>query len=81
MQADQTVPQIAEILAELAEVDPTTVTADSHLKDDFDVDSLLMVEITVAVEERFGLTIADEAAAEFHTVGDIASYVGEQAAA
>lgn len=81
MNTSHAVTEISEILTDLADVDPAAVTADAELNADLGVDSLLMVEVTVTVEERFGITIPDEIAAEFTTVGDIATFATQAAAA
>ncbi|WP_235608807.1 acyl carrier protein, partial [Frankia casuarinae] len=43
---------LAVILEEVAGVDPADVTADKTFIDDLDVDSLSMVEVVVAAEEK-----------------------------
>ena len=43
--------------------------------DDLDVDSLSMVEVVVAAEERFGVKIPDDQVQNLKTVGDAVSYI------
>ena len=66
---------LAEILEEVAGVDPAGVSPDKSLVDDLDVDSLSMVEIAVQVEDRFGVTIPDDELTGFKTVGDAVTYL------
>jgi acyl carrier protein len=49
--ADNILEQLAEILQEVADVDPADVTPEKSFVDDLDVDSLSMVEVAMAVEE------------------------------
>jgi len=66
---------MAEILNEVADVAPEDVTADKSFTDDLDVDSLSMVEVAMAAEEKFGVKIPDEELPKLKTVGDAVSYI------
>ena len=66
---------LADILEEVAGVLPGDVTEDKSFTDDLDVDSLSMVEIALAAEERFGVKIPDEELSNLRTVGDAVSYI------
>ena len=76
MPDDATITQaLAEILEEVAGVSPADVTADKSFVDDLDVDSLSMVEVAMAVEEKFNAKIPDDKLSELKTVGDAVNYV------
>lgn len=66
---------LAELLGDVAGVDPKEVTADKKFIDDLDLDSLSMVELAVAVEEKFGVRIPEQEASELVTVSDMAAYL------
>ena len=66
---------LAEILNEVAEVAPDDVTDDKSFTDDLDVDSLSMVEVAMAAEEKFGVKIPDEELPKLRTVGDAVKYI------
>ncbi|MBX6387913.1 MAG: acyl carrier protein [Frankia sp.] len=66
---------LAEILEEVAGVDPAAVTPEKTFIDDLDVDSLSMVEVVVAAEEKFGVKIPDDDVKTLKTVGDAVSYI------
>ena len=51
------------------------VSAAAFLVDDLGADSLTLVELALALEERFGITIANEHVATLRTVGDVIAYV------
>lgn len=70
---------LAEILAEVADVDPDAVKDDASFTDDLDVDSLSMVEVAMAAEEKFGVKIPDEELPKLKTVGDAVSYIEKSA--
>ncbi|MGA5821136.1 acyl carrier protein [Kitasatospora sp. NPDC094028] len=69
---------VVAIVEEVLGVAPAEVSAETSFTDDLDVDSLAMVEITVAVEDRFELTIPDDRTAELRTVGDMVDYLADQ---
>ncbi|MFC8342665.1 acyl carrier protein [Streptomyces sp. NPDC057280] len=66
---------LADIVNEIAGVPHEEVLPDKNFADDLDVDSLSMVEVVVAAEERFGVTIPDEAAGRMKTVSDAIDYI------
>jgi acyl carrier protein len=71
---------LAEIVNEVSGVPTEDVQLDKSFTDDLDVDSLSMVEIIYAAEEKFGVSIPDEEAKNLKTVGDAVAYI-ERAAA
>ncbi|WP_053700650.1 acyl carrier protein [Streptomyces sp. NRRL F-5755] len=66
---------IAKIVEEVVGVASAEVTAEKSFTDDLDIDSLLMVEITVAIEDRFEVQIPDDRGAELRTVGEVVGYI------
>jgi acyl carrier protein len=66
---------LAEILEEVAGVTPSDATPEKSFTDDLDVDSLSMVEIATAVEDKFGVAIPDDELGNIKTVGDAISYI------
>lgn len=66
---------MSEILEEVAGVEPDKATEDKNFVDDLDVDSLSMVEVVVAAEEKFGVKIPDDDVQSLKTVGDAVSYI------
>jgi acyl carrier protein len=51
---------LAEIVSEIAGIPTEDVQLDKSFTDDLDVDTLSMVEVVVAAEERFDVKIPDE---------------------
>ena len=66
---------LAAIVEEIAGVDAADVQSDKSFVDDLDVDSLSMVEIVVAAEEKFGVRIPDDEVKNLKTVGDAVSFI------
>ena len=66
---------LADIVNEIAGVPQEDVTPDKSFTDDLDIDSLSMVEIATAVEDKFGVAIPDDELGNIKTVGDAISYI------
>jgi acyl carrier protein len=74
MGQDDTLAALVEILADVARIGPAHVTPRARF-DDLGIDSLTMVDVVVAAEDRFGLVIPDDEWARFETVGDASAHV------
>jgi acyl carrier protein len=66
---------LKEIVEEVAGVSASQIELDKNFTDDLEVDSLSMVEVVVAAEERFGVKIPDEAVTDLVTVGDAVNFI------
>jgi acyl carrier protein len=66
---------LAEIIDEVAGVPAEDVTPDKTFVDDLDIDSLSMVEIAVAAQDKFGVEIPDDQLKDLKTVQDVIDYV------
>jgi acyl carrier protein len=66
---------LGEILEEVAGVTPADATPEKSFTEDLDVDSLSMVEIATAVEDKFGVAIPDDELGNIKTVGDAISFI------
>jgi acyl carrier protein len=66
---------LAEIVNEIAGIPVDDIQLEKSFTDDLDVDSLSMVEVVVAAEERFGVQIPDDDVKSLKTVGDAVAYI------
>lgn len=69
--------EIKAIIVETLSVDESKVTMEASLSEDLGADSLDAVELGMAVEDKLGITISDEAMAEIKTVADIVKIAEE----
>lgn len=74
-----TFEKVKEIIVETISVDEEKVTLEAKLADDLGADSLDAVELNMALEEAFEISISDEDLMTFVTVGDIVSYIDNNA--
>jgi acyl carrier protein len=76
MQAKEDVVEtMKEVLSSELNVDQDKVTVDARFKEDLDADSLELVEVVMALEEKFGIEIQDDEVAGLKTVGEAVDLV------
>jgi acyl carrier protein len=78
---DEVVGAMKEVLASELNVDQDKVTIDARFKEDLDADSLELVEVVMALEEKFGIEIQDDEVAGLKTVGEAVDLVMAKQAA
>ncbi|MBS3974351.1 MAG: acyl carrier protein [Actinobacteria bacterium] len=75
METEEIFEKVKEVVTEQLNVDESTVTEEASFIDDLGADSLDIVELVMALEESFGISIPDEEAESIKTVGDAVSYI------
>ncbi|GAA3727490.1 acyl carrier protein [Salinactinospora qingdaonensis] len=66
---------LGEIIDEIAGVPADDVKPEKSFVDDLDIDSLSMVEIAVAAQDRFGVEIPDDQLKDLKTVQDVINFI------
>lgn len=66
---------LGEIVDEIAGVPADQVTSEKSFVDDLDIDSLSMVEITIAAQDKFGVEIPEDHLKDLKTVQDVINYI------
>ncbi len=79
MDRDEVMNRIREHLAAELEVAAAVISESTRFKEDLEADSLDLVELTVELEDSYGIRIPDEQAAKILTVGQAADYVAAHA--
>ncbi|CAX29472.1 Acyl carrier protein (ACP) [Helicobacter pylori B38] len=69
---------IRQLLLSSWKIDVSQVTPEAKFVKDLGVDSLDIVELIMALEERFGIEIPDEQAEKIVNVGDVMRYIEKQ---
>ena len=72
--------ELKEVLGDTLSCDADKVTPEANLTEDLQADSLDAVELNMAFEDKFGVSIADEDLVNLKTVGDIFDYLAARAA-
>jgi len=70
--------QIRAIIVDLLGVDESQVTMNARFREDLEADSLDLVELIMALEDKFGAEISDEDAQSITTVGEAVQYIVER---
>jgi acyl carrier protein len=70
-----TYSEVKSIIVDLLNVDESRVTEDARFREDLEADSLDLVELIMAFEDKFGGEISDEDAQKISTVGEAVKYI------
>ena len=70
-----TIDKVKEMLSNQLNVEADKITKDSKIVEDLGADSLDMIEMLMAFEEEFGISIPDEQAMQMKTVKDIVELI------
>ena len=70
-----TFEKVKEIIVETLSCEEEKVTLEASLSEDLGADSLDAVELNMALEEAFAISIPDEELANFKAVSDIVTYI------
>lgn len=71
--------KIKSIISDELNIDQAKITKEANIREDLGADSLDAVEVIMALEDEFGITIDDDTAQNFKTVGDLVDYVEKNA--
>ena len=75
MSEKETFEQLKKLIVELLEVDESEVVPEASFADDFNADSLDLIEFITAVEDTFKIEVPDEDAEKLRTVQDAIDYI------
>lgn len=67
--------ELKDLIVDKLEVKETDVVPNAAFRDDLGADSLIVVELVMAMEDKFGITIPDEDAEKLTTVGKALEYL------
>ena len=79
MDRDELFEKVKAVIVDQLGVEEDDVTEDAAFVDDLGADSLDIVELVMALEEEFGVSIPDEQAEKIKTVGDAVDFITENA--
>ena len=71
----KTFEKICEILAERFSIEKDEIAPETSVVNDLGADSLDVVELMMALEDEFSISVPEDDAAAFTCVGDIAEYI------
>ena len=69
--------RVRQLICEQLGKSPDKVNMDTKIVEDLGADSLDVVEMLMALEDEYGISLPDEGAMKLHTVGDIVKYIDE----
>lgn len=75
-----TFEDVRDIIVDTLSCDAEDITPGTNLVDDLEADSLEIVELSMALQEKLGTGIEDEDLEKIHTVQDILDYINSKQA-
>jgi acyl carrier protein len=67
--------EVKKIVVDLLGVDEAKIAPEARFREELEADSLDLVELIMAFEDKFGAEISDEDAQSITTVGDAVKYI------
>lgn len=67
--------ELVAIVKDLLGADDSKINPDARFREDLEADSLDLVELIMAFEDKFGAEISDEDAQKITTVGEAVKYI------
>jgi acyl carrier protein len=80
MTRDQIFAEIKEFLLDALPLTEERITMEARFQEDLEADSLDLVELIMTLEEKYGIKITDEEAADIKTVGNAVDFVAARTA-
>ena len=71
--------KVRDVIVDTLGCEAEAVTMEATLTEDLGLDSIDAVELNIALEDALGTAFSDEALKEMKTVGDIVSYLEQNA--
>lgn len=75
MTGDLVEKQLAELLSQILKVEVAATDSDARLREDYDADSMDLVEIADRLELTFGITVQTDDIPGLRTFGDAVAYI------
>ncbi len=72
-----TYTELTAIVKDLLGADDAKINPEARFREDLEADSLDLVELIMAFEDKFGAEISDEDAQKITTVGEAVKYIDE----
>jgi acyl carrier protein len=72
-----TYTELTAIVKDLLGADESKINPEARFREDLEADSLDLVELIMAFEDKFGAEISDEDAQKITTIGEAVKYIDE----
>lgn len=67
--------KVRSLLCDQLDLEEDDVSMDSNIIDDFDADSLDVVDLVMSLEDEFGIEVPDDQIEKFQTIGDVVHFI------
>lgn len=70
--------RVKEIICDQLDIEEDKVTMESNIIEDFDADSLDVVDLIMSLEDEYGIEMPDDEVENIKTIGDVVRYIEER---
>ncbi len=70
--------EIVEIICDFVDVDPSDINCETSLRNDIGASSFDLMNIAVAIEDKYDISIPNAALPRIKTVGDVAELIAQR---
>jgi acyl carrier protein len=78
MAREEVLSALKEVLVDRLKVDASTITDDANLFEDLGLDSIDLMTVVMAVEERFSIEVSDDELEDVTTLGQAADLLSNK---
>ncbi len=75
MNKDEIVKKLFDIINEELGIEPENISLDANIREDFEADSLDMIDIIMDIEDELNVEVPNEALDDLITVNDVVEYI------
>ena len=77
MTKEKIIEKLFNIISEEMDIDVEDISLDANIREDFDADSLDMIDIIMDIEDELSVEVPDEVLNDLITVNDVVEYIEE----
>lgn len=66
---------IKDTILEYVDVDPDSITLETRLVDDLNLNSYELISIIGSIEQQLGVSVPDDALRNMQTIGDVVNFI------
>ena len=77
MTKEKIIEKLFNIISEEMDIDVEEISLDANIREDFDADSLDIIDIIMDIEDELSVEVPDEVLNDLITVNDVVEYIEE----
>lgn len=77
MNKDEIIKKLFDIINEELGIEPENISLDANIREDFEADSLDMIDIIMDIEDELNVEVPNEVLDDLITVNDVVEYIAK----